>query len=174
MPFMAPVVAWVGANALTVATAVATAASGLMSYGASRTAAAQQQIAAGANAQQLELQAGQTRAISQLEAARKRRDNKAMLSDQRTVMAASGLTPDANIIGETVAEQTLQEMLTLAQGEAEAKRLEFAAQQTRLQGKYDASATRNAGVATLIGSAVSWGDRYGSTFKNKTNNVTAG
>lgn len=129
----------------------------------------------------MEAQAKQERAVAQLQAARMRREGKAQLSEQRSLMAASGFASDdptsINLLHDTVGAQTLEELLVLAQGEDAARQQEYAARQTRLGGK-NARSNANAGAITsLAGGMSSWYDRYGggSAAKTKTGKfVSAG
>lgn len=137
---------------------------GVNAYGQYQTGVQEQQ-AANLTAVQQETAAKQERAIAQIEAARRRRFHKSQLSEQRSLSAASGFATDdptsLNLVSETVGAQTLEELLTLAQGEETARQMEFAATQTRLGGR---NARKNANVAatgTLLQGGMSWYDRYG-------------
>lgn len=142
------------------------AAAGLSLHGAMQSAEAQQQSAYD-NAAQLDQRAGAARAKSQLDMARKARADKSDLSEQRTALANSGFAADdassLHIVGATVEEQTLQQMLIKAQGEQEAAGLEAQAKQMRRDGRNDAKATRSEALAKAGGDAVSWHHRYGGS-----------
>lgn len=150
-------------NAMTIASLAAT---GISMVGSMNAAAAQQQ-AAYDTAAQIESRAGQERAIAHREMARKQRENKAALSQQKTQLAATGFATDdpssLAIVGATVEEMTLQEMLIKAQAEESARGMEFEAKQMRRGADADAKAARSTALATLVGDVVSWRDRYGNS-----------
>lgn len=144
---------------------VATLASaGVSAYGAIKAGEAEQ-YAANAEAFQLDQRAKQERAVSQLEAARRRRAGKAMLSTQKSLLADTGFASDdptsLNLVSETVKSQTLEELLTLAQGEDLAKQDEFQAQQVRAGGRQAMKGARITALTSLMGDGASWYDRFG-------------
>lgn len=150
-------------NALSIASL---AAAGISAVGSMNAAAAQQQ-AAYDTAAQMDQRAGQERAIAHREMARKQRENKAILSQQRTQLASTGFAADdpssLAIVGATVEEMTLQEMLIKAQAEESARGMEFEAKQTRRGGDSQVKAARAQALATFAGDMVSWRDRYGNS-----------
>jgi len=166
MTFIPAAFAAIGSFVATNGLAIASAVAGIGSFVGSQTAAANQQFAANGAAMNLDNQAKAERAKSHMEAARRQRADKALLSTQQNSMANSGFEPDEAIIGATHEEMTLQGLLELATAEQEAQRLEYAAKQTRMQGKFDASATRMSGYASAAGNVASWGDQYGMLFRS--------
>jgi hypothetical protein len=170
MAFMIPIAMKVGSFALANAMSIASmAAAGISAYGGMKSAEAQQQ-AAYDNAAQLDARAGQERAISHLEMARKARTDKAQLSEQRNSNANSGFASDdassAHLISETVGEQTLQQMLIKAQAEESAGQMEAQGRQMRRDGRNQAKATQASTLAAFAGDAISWHDRYGASRRN--------
>jgi hypothetical protein len=115
-------------------------------------------------ADQIDAQAKQERAVAQLQAARQRRIAKSQLSTQRTALSASGFAPDdptgQALLKETVGAQTLEELLTLAQGEDSARQMERQGQQIRLGGLNTYANGRTQAMSALIQNASSWYDRY--------------
>lgn len=146
--------------------AVATLASaGLNAYGQYQQGVAERD-AAYATAAQQDAQANQERAIAQIERARQARIHKSQNSQQKSLLAASGFAADdptaLNLVSETVGAQTLEELLTLAQGEEAAQAMDFSATQSRRAGKNAYSSGVTGAIGTLVGSGLSWRDRYGS------------
>lgn len=158
---LAQVGSFVMANAMTIASLTA---AGVSAVG-SMNAAADQRQAAYDTAAQMDARAKQERAVSHLEMARKSRADKALLSEQRTLLATSGFSADdpgaAHLIGETAQAQTLEQMLIKAQAEDSARQMEFEAKQTRSGGDASYRASRSAALAQLGGDLVSWNSRYG-------------
>jgi hypothetical protein len=152
---------FIGGNAAAIASL---AAAGLSAYGQYQQGQAQQRQA-NATAAQLETQANQERAIAQLEAARRRREGKAQLSQQKSLLADSGFASDdpssLHLINETVGAQTLEELLVLAQGEDAARQTEFQAQQVRQGGASAAQSGRLSALISVAEGFTSWYDRYG-------------
>lgn len=140
------------------------ASAGISAYGSYKQGQ-YEQAAANATATQYEAQATQERAVSQLQAARQRAAAKSQSSDQRSLMAASGFASDdptsRNLVSETVKAQTLQELLTLAEGEDEARQQEYSARLARAGGKNAMASARVNAAGSLLGSSISWYDRYG-------------
>lgn len=126
----------------------------------------QEQQAANLTAIQQETAAKQERAIAQIEVARRKRFHAAQRSEQQSLLASSGFSADdptsLNLVSETVGAQTLEEMLTLAQGEETARQMEFAATQTRLGGRNARKNAKLDAVGTLATGGMSWYDRYGA------------
>jgi hypothetical protein len=110
-------------------------------------------------------QAGQDRAVAQFQAERQKREGKALGSRQRALLADSGFAADdptaLNLVDETVKTQTLEEMLTLAQGEQTAQSREQGGAASAKQSQMDADAQYGQAATTLMSSATSWYDRYG-------------
>lgn len=169
MAFIPPMLAAAGSfivsNLPTIMSVATLASAGVSAYGAIKAGEAEQ-YASNAEAFQLDQRAKQERAVSQLEAARRRRAGKAMLSTQKSLLADTGFASDdptsLNLVSETVKSQTLEELLTLAQGEDLAKQDEFQAQQVRTAGKNAMKGARITALSQLIGSGASWYDRFGA------------
>lgn len=136
----------------------------MSAYGAYRQGQ-QAQFAANLTATQIETRAKQERAIAQMEAARRRRQGKAQLSTQRSLMATTGFASDdptsLSLVSETVGAQTLEELLVLAQGEDSARQMEFEAKQVRQGGKNAMRNAKSEAFGALVGGGMSWYDRYG-------------
>lgn len=128
-----------------------------------------QQVAE-ANAANLEIQAGQERAAAQHEAARKQLEHKMKLGDTKAELAGSGFTLDdstsATIIGQTVEQQTLAELLLIRQGEQRAQNMEAQARQLRWEGKMNRKGGNLSATAQLIQDGASWYNNYGSGIAN--------
>lgn len=161
LPVMQAVGSFIAGNFMSVATL---AAAGLNAYGQIQAGKAEAR-AATFTAAQMDARAKQERAVSQLEAARRRREGKAQLSQQKSLMAASGFAADdpssLHLVSETVGAQTLEELLVLAQGEDSARQMEFEASQTRMAGQQAKANARTGALTTLAGNMFSWYDRYG-------------
>ncbi|GAM99121.1 hypothetical protein U91I_02761 [alpha proteobacterium U9-1i] len=116
--------------------------------------------------------AKEERAIAHLEIARKSRADRALLSEQRTLMANSGFTTDdptsAHLLTETVGAQTLEKLLVKAQAESGAAQMEFAASNMRRAGANAAADGRTQGAIALLNAAPSWRDRYGPPTRAST------
>lgn len=144
--------------------AMSAVTAGVTAYGSYQQGRAERS-AANAMAAQQEIQAGQERAVAQLERARQKRIHASKASEQRSLMAASGFASDdptaINLASETAGAQTLEELLTLAQGEETARQMGFGATQSRAAGENAYKSGVMNAATTLMGSATSWYDRYG-------------
>lgn len=120
---------------------------------------------ANAEADQFLARSRMTRAVGSLQAQRLAKASARLRGTQRAVLAASGFSAtDAGseaIITETVQEQSIQELLLVAQAEDDARQDEFRARLRRAQGK-DARSAYNvdAGMALVSGMS-SWRERFG-------------
>lgn len=130
-----------------------------------------QQVAE-ANARNLEIQAGQERAAAHYEASRKQLENRMKLGEAKAELAGSGFTLDdptsATIIGQTVEQQTLSEMLMLKQAEQRAQNMEAQARQSRWEGSMSRKGANIGATANLIASGTDWYNNYGSGIGNST------
>ena len=122
------------------------------------------------NATNLEIQAGQERAAAQLQAQRDALRNKMQLGDTKATLAGSGFTlndpTSATIIGQTVEQQTLAEMLVLKQAEQRALGMEAQARQTRFEGKTGRIGQNLQAKAQLMKDGADWFSNYGSGIVN--------
>lgn len=147
-------------NMMAVGTAALSGVGAMMGYQGQLNAAGAARQQAYDNALELDRSAGQDRAVAQLERARQKREHTSQQKETRTAMSVSGLHDDPSIIGETAATMTLQEMLTLAQGEQAAKEKNRAAELMRKGGNIDYRAARGAATLEAFDKAKSWGARY--------------
>lgn len=126
-----------------------------MSVGATLYQGAAQAAALEGEAAQQEAQANQERAVAQYNAAKQREEHKRVLARQRAGLAASGFDPtDATgtvLTAETVKTATLEELLTLAQGEERARQMDFAAKVRSSTAKSARRGSYLAAGATLAG-----------------------
>ncbi len=171
MAFMAPVLGWLGGagsfimgNAGLI-TSIAGMASGVMNAQAQRAQGEAEYAAALSEKRQAYAQANLERAVSQRQAARQKREGERVLSRQRTLAATSGFSADdptsLKLGTETAGAATLEELLTLAQGEDTAKQMEYAGDLTAYGGKSARSAARIGATASQLSSIASWRDMYG-------------
>lgn len=107
-----------------------------------------------------------SRAIGSLQAQRLMRANQRIRGRQDAVLAASGFSatdPGAQaIVGETVSEMSIQELLAVTQAEQEARNDEYRAQLRRTQGREARAAGFGAAGLALVSGAASWRERFGS------------
>lgn len=124
------------------------------------------QAVANVNAEQTERQARQERASAQFEAERLRLANKAKLSETRAALGGSGFRLDdrtsMTIIGQTVEQQTLSELLLLKQGEQRARNMEAGAAIERWEGGQRRKAANMQATVDLMKNGADWFNNYGS------------
>lgn len=149
------------------ATAVMSAVSMAGSYTLQRMQGKVMQQVAEANARNLEIQAGQERAAAQHEVARKQLEGKIQLGDTKAQLAGSGFTLSgdataAKIIGQSVEQQTLSELLVLKQAEQRAQGLEAEARQGRWDGRMRRKGANMQATVDLIKNGSDWFNNYGS------------
>lgn len=147
----------------------ASAASGAVGAAGQRKAGKQEQQAAYAEAAQLEVQAGQERALGQREAVSIEEQARRLVGRQRADLANSGFAADditaQSITQETRRIATLDQLLALAQREDQARQLVFEAQQTRTSGDRARSASKRAAFGTILGTASSFTSQFGALRK---------
>jgi hypothetical protein len=121
--------------------------------------------AAKAEARMYEKAAERERGISQLDAAKERRQGQLIGSKAQAQLAASGGTAtDAtamDIAGSIAEETEYNALMALSDGDFRARQLEYGGALKRYEGKQAKTASRWAAGATLLGSGVSMFDKYG-------------
>jgi hypothetical protein len=133
----------------------------------------QSQLAAEGEAVQLEAQAKKGIAVGSYNADRVGKRAKQIISSQRAAAAAGGGdTTDQTVTAitdETIREASMEQLLIMADARDRANQDEFAAKVTRRTGiaqnkraQSEATAERFAGAATILNSAASWQQKYGS------------
>lgn len=114
---------------------------------------------------QLNQQAGQDRAISQIEATRVRRSARYAQSRALALAAASGAGASdptvVNLIGGIAGEGEFQALSALYTGEESARGQEFAGKIARKEGSSAKTASYFKAAGTLLSGASSWADKYG-------------
>lgn len=132
-----------------------TVASTAVSVVGGRKAGRQEQQAANLEAADLEQQAGQTRSVAQRQSEQIGRQAERLQSRQQALLATSGFAADdvsaQEVVGETRRVSTYERLLALAEGEDQARGLEFQATQTRLAGKRARQAANTAAIGTILG-----------------------
>lgn len=136
-------------------------------YGAISTVQAGQQANANAKgiAAQQKAQANETYALRQIEAERMRKNAERQGKRQQAMLGAMGFNPQDpggnNLTRKFVQEATLQELLTLAQGQSEYDQGNYGAQITLAKGQDAQRAGYVGGVTQLVGGGMDWFDKYG-------------
>jgi hypothetical protein len=152
MAFVAPIVAWVGANAGAIA-AVGSAVSavGMVQQGRAQSAAAE------ANAQAMETQAAQERLAAGAREESFRRETRQFLGTQRAALAQAGvgLSGSAYDVARTSAVNAEMDALNIRyEGELAARGLQGQAAMSRFDGKQARTAANwGAGAALLQGAS---------------------
>lgn len=135
------------------------AAAGTLLSGASEKGAAKSQ------ALQLEQNAGQERATSQLGMAEQRRSARYMQSRALALAAASGAGASdpsvVNVISSIEGEGEFRALASLYEGESAARQMELGAKVARKQGKAAGTASYLKAGSTLLAGGNSWADKYG-------------
>ncbi len=112
---------------------------------------------ADSEAQQLEINAGQTIAGAQREAFLTRQKGEFVASRQRAIAAGSGTTATdvgvTNLVGETGREAEYSALSSLYTGQSQAQQMRLQAQMARYQGKQDVVASGIQAIGTLAGSS---------------------
>lgn len=122
---------------------------------------------AGGKSEQMQLnqQAGQDRAASQVEATQIRRSARYAQSRALALAAASGAGASdptvVNIIGGIAGEGEFQALSSLYTGEESARGKEFAGSIARKEGRTAKSASYFKAAGTVLSGASSWGGKYG-------------
>lgn len=119
-----------------------------------------------AEAQQFIARANATRAVGSHQAQRLMRANARLRGKQMSVLAASGFSATDSgaetIKAETLEEQSIQELLLVAQAEQEARNDDYRATLRRQQGRDERTAGRYGAVDALVSGVTSWRERFGS------------
>lgn len=123
--------------------------------------------AAQSAAMQLEQNAGQSRAVSQREAAERRRSTRYLQSRAQAVAAASGAGASdptvVNLIAGLEGEGEMGALASLFEGEEAARNMEYSAKVARRFGKAASTGASLKGASTILGGASSWYDKYGGS-----------
>jgi hypothetical protein len=118
----------------------------------------------------MEEQAKQERAVNQYNAQLMALKDRTELGQTKHSLAGSGFTLDdptsQTIIGQTVEQQTLSELLMVRQGEQRARGVEQQARINLFEGRMAASAKRSESAVGLLKNGSSWWNNYGSGFVN--------
>lgn len=179
MAFLAPVGAWLASSAG--AATIGVAGLGLGAYGAikgaeaTRKQAAAEQVAAGFEADQLELRAKDTIASGSFSADRiSKRAAQIMASQRAAAAAGGGDTTDGTvqaITDETIRNASMDSLLTMANAESAARADRLQAKKTRETGMRMSDVYRGRSQGQLIGAAgtilgqasqIDWGSLYGT------------
>lgn len=114
---------------------------------------------------QLQQEAGQERARSQLEASNRRRSARYAQSRALALAAASGAGASdptvVDIIGNLAGEGEFGALAAMYEGETSARNLEYAGKVRRREGKAAKSASYLKAGATLLSGGSAWADKYG-------------
>jgi hypothetical protein len=124
-----------------------------------------QKQAAESQAMQLEQNAGQARAISQREAAERRRSVRYAQSRVKALAASSGAGASdptvVNLIADLEGEGEMGALAALYEGEEQARGMEYSAKVARRTGQAASTAGALRAGGTILGAASSWYDKYG-------------
>lgn len=146
----------------------ATAASTAVSASGKKKAGREEQEAANLEAADLDQQAGQTRAVAQRRAEQIDRQSERLFSRQKALQAATGFAGDdvsaLETLGETKRVSTYEQLLAKAEGEDQARALEFQAQQTRISGLRARRAANREALGTIIGGVAQIASTAASSF----------
>lgn len=146
----------------------ATAASTAISASGKKKAGREEQEAANLEAADLDLQAGQTRAVAHRKSEQIAQQAERLSSRQKTLQATSGFAADdvsaLEVLGETKRVSTYEQLLANAEGEDQARALEFQARQTRESGIRARKAANRAALGTIIGGVAQIASSAASSF----------
>ena len=147
----------------------ATAASTAISASGKKKAGREEQEAANLEAADLDQQAGQTRAIAQRRGENINSQSERLFSRQKALQASSGFAGDdvsaLEVLGETKRVSTYEQLLANAEGEDQARALEFQARQTRESGIRARKAAKREALGTIIGGVAQIANSAASSFE---------
>lgn len=160
-----PILQSVGSFALSNFMSIATLAMGAFSAVSTHNAGVAQQEQAFQSAAMMDQEAKQERAVSHYEMARQRQEQKARASENTLALASGGFSGDdpssVHLLSEVAGQETLEQLMTKAQGEQRARNLEREAISTRAGGKIARKAATLSAFTQAVSAGSSWYDRYG-------------